>query len=281
MISIDGVKITPTVFPDGTSQVWKLPEELLQKLYKEPVCTITWEWEFKSGAEAEFIQLAQLKTLLDTYCDVINLNMPYLPYGRQDKRIENTSTFGLHTFAKLLNALNFNEVHVIDAHNNLRANMINRLEDHAPRTMIEEALRATKADMLLYPDSGALKRYSALRPTLYCDDNGKPDRDFSPPYVYAEKVREQSTGLIKGITIVGKVKDKKLLIVDDICDGGMTFKLVAEQALKVGAKEVHLFVSHGIFSRGLETLRESGIKRIFTHKGEEPLVTVPVYDGGH
>jgi hypothetical protein len=32
---------------------------------------------------------------------------------------------------------------------------------------------------------------------------------------------------------------------------------------------VHLYVTHGIFSRGLAPLRESGIKRIFTHKGEE------------
>ena len=64
------------------------------------------------------------------------------------------------------------------------------------------------------------------------------------------------------------IQNKTILIIDDICDGGMTFKLTAERLKELGAKEVHLYVTHGIFSKGLETLRESGIDRIFTRKGE-------------
>jgi len=59
-----------------------------------------------------------------------------------------------------------------------------------------------------------------------------------------------------------------VLIVDDICDGGMTFKLLARDLLAAGAKEVHPYVTHGIFSKGLDTLKESGIGRFFTYKGE-------------
>lgn len=258
MISINGVAIAPTIFPDGTSQVWKLSEKGLDALYKEGIINIKWDFE----NEAEFIHLAQLKTLLDTYCDIINLHMPYLPYARQDKHIDNNSTFALHTFAKLINSLNFNEVHVIDAHNNLRANMIERLEDHSPKKYIEDAIEATGADTLLYPDAGAKTRYFSY--SFIVDGS-----------VYADKVRDQSTGFIKGITITGKVKGKKLLIVDDLCDGGMTFKLVAEQALKDGAKEVHLYVTHGIFSKGTDTLKDSGISRIFTYKGEVTTFSSP------
>lgn len=268
MISINGVKIVPLIFSDKTSQVWKLPENLLQGIYKEPACTIKWEFE----TEAEFLQIAQLKTLLDTYCDVINLDMPYLPYGRQDKRVENNSTFALHAFAKVLNALNFNEVHTIDAHNNLRAHMIKGLEDHNASSFIMKAADAVGADLFLFPDAGAKTRYENL-PILRA---GRASE-----CVYANKVREQSTGLIKSITIVGKVKGKKLLICDDIADGSMTFILLAKEALKQGAQEVHLYVTHGIFSKGTEIVFASGISRIFTHKGEQPRVTVPLYDGGH
>lgn len=251
MISINGVGITPTIFPDGTSQIWKLSEGGLQELYKEGIITIKWDFE----SEAEFIHLAQLKTLLDTYCPVINLDMPYLPYARQDKRIDNNSTFALHTFAKLLNSLNFNEVHVIDAHNNLRANMIDRLEDHSPKKYITDAIKLSGADTLLYPDAGAKTRYFAY--SFIVDGS-----------VYADKVRDQLTGLIKGITITGKVKGKKLLIVDDLADGSMTFILLAKEALKQGAAAVHLYVTHGIFSKGTDVVFDAGISRIFTHKGE-------------
>ena len=35
-----------------------------------------------------------------------------------------------------------------------------------------------------------------------------------------------------------------------------------------GAKEIHLYVSHGIFSRGVKLVRSTGIQRIFTKEGE-------------
>ena len=57
-------------------------------------------------------------------------------------------------------------------------------------------------------------------------------------------------------------------MVDDLCDGGATFILLAKELLSKGAKEVHLFVSHGIFSRGLGVLFDAGIKRVFVKDGE-------------
>lgn len=247
MITLNGLKIVPTVFPDKTSQVWHLPDSVLADVYKDNEAIIGWQFE----SEAELIQVAQLKTLLDSYCEIVNLDMPYLPYGRQDKRVDNESTFALKTFSVLINALNFNEVRVLDAHNNSRAQMIRGLEDRSAKNYIADVAGAVKADALLFPDAGAKLRYAA-----YC----------IAPAVCATKIRDQETGKISGVRIDGKVSGKRILIVDDICDGGATFVALAGAAK--GAKEISLYVTHGIFSRGLEPLREAGIGRIFTHKGE-------------
>ena len=67
-----------------------------------------------------------------------------------------------------------------------------------------------------------------------------------------------------------------MLIVDDICDGGKTFELLAEQLYSNGAEEVNLFVTHGLFTKGLRPLKNAGIKRIFTNKGE----AIQMADGG-
>lgn len=64
------------------------------------------------------------------------------------------------------------------------------------------------------------------------------------------------------------LNDKNILIVDDICDGGATFMLLTKDLYKRGAKSINLFVTHGIFSKGLKPLKEAGINRIFTAKGE-------------
>ncbi len=142
---------------------------------------------------------------------------------------------------------------VLDSHNNERAHMINNLIDLSPKKFIEDAFEKSGADLLLFPDAGAKLRYESL-------NIGKS--------VWANKIRNQSTGRIESVWIEGKVTRKNIIIVDDICDGGMTFKMISDaaQAHKSGA--VHLYVTHGIFSKGVKTLRDSGIKRIFTYKGE-------------
>lgn len=249
MISVNGTIVRPDIFPDGTSQVWKLPEALLQAIYRDNEARVAWEFE----AEAELLWLAQLKVLLDTYTSFVYLYMPYLPFGRQDKRVENQSTFALTAFARLLNTLNFLTVTVLDAHNNSRAHAINGLEDLSPRSLIENAWEKTGANLLLYPDAGAKLRYEAYK---------------IGPSVCADKVRDQSTGNILKVTINGSVKSKRVLIVDDLCDGGMTFCLVAWAALALGAMEIHLYTTHGLYSKGVTGLRDAGIQRIFNRKGE-------------
>ena len=52
----------------------------------------------------------------------------------------------------------------------------------------------------------------------------------------------------------GNVEGKNCLIVDDICDGGRTFTDLAKKLNDKGAKELYLFVSHGIFSKGYDEL---------------------------
>lgn len=243
MIKLNGHLITPTIFPDKTSQVWKIPKSYFKK--KENLVF----WEFEN--ETEFLHIAQLKVLLDVQFGLGRaiLELPYLPYARQDKEITNESTFALYPFALLLNSLRFSEVQVVDPHNlRLSQHLINNLSYSRPDVNAWlESLRAKP----VYPDAGALKRY-----------------DGNPKSVHCEKVREPLTGAITGLKVIGKVKHINYLIVDDLCDGGRTFIEVAKKLYELGAKEVHLLVSHGIFSKGLEPLREAGIKRIFTRKGE-------------
>src|SRR5271169_755117 len=124
MITLNGHLITPTIFPDQSSQVWKIDETYFR-------CndnSILWEFE----NEAEFIWLAQLKQLITmkygTSAYTI-LELPYLPYARQDKEVTNESTFALFTFAPLLNSLYFDVVKIFDPHNvDLTKQLIDRVE---------------------------------------------------------------------------------------------------------------------------------------------------------
>jgi len=247
MIKLNGSSINVTMFPDNTSQVWKLPEQLLNKTN---YVYVTWEFSH----EGEFMHLAQLKMLLDKYNFRSDLSIKYLPYARQDKPISNDTTFALYAFARLLNTLEFSRVYLQDPHSKVAERMINNSVVDYYEKEIKQTFDLTNSDIMCYPDSGARNKYSILFPYITA--------------IYGEKDRNPLTGWIEKYNLKGDPKGKSVLIVDDICDGGMTFILLTKELLKAGAKEVNLYVTHGIFSKGLGCLKESGINRIFTADGE-------------
>jgi len=242
MIRIRNFKVQPTIFPDETSQVWKIPEECFLD------STIKWDFE----NEGELIQVAQLAALCHSKGHRVGLEIPFLPYGRQDKEISNSTTFALSPFADLINAMNFSIVSTLDAHSDVSSKIKNLL-NLVPMDEIGFAMQVCCPNLLGFPDRGAEKRYSFLQHAA----------------IIGQKKRNADTGFISYFGMHGdEPKNNTILIVDDICDGGVTFCLFAEMLLKAGAKEVHLYTTHGIYSKGLTPLRKSGIKRIFNRKGE-------------
>lgn len=246
MIYIDDIPINITLFPDNTSQVWKLPKEIIKKTYVQ----ITWKFH----TEGEFMHLAQLDNLLEKYGIERKLYLPYLPYARQDKTIDNNQTFALVSFTILLNSLGFSDIVCMDPHSSRAKELINNFKAIYPTEIIHYINEKTAADLFCYPDKGAKEKYSEIF--------------FFQPSIYGEKIRDQASGFITSYELFGDPKDKSILIVDDICDGGATFVYLSQALIKAGAKEVNLFVSHGIFSKGLKPLYKAGIKRIFTIDGE-------------
>lgn len=247
MITIQGGPINVTIFPDKTSQVWKVFEQY-PELKNNPILEVTWKFE----NEEELIHLAQLKMLLDNVCPKAHksLHIPCLPYARQDKQVSDTSTFALSTFARILNQQEWDVVSVIDPHSNVDK-LINNVFSMSVESTIKEVLLETGA-IPCYPDSGAYIRYGGHTDSL--------------PLI-GHKIRNQSTGDIVEYNITGSISDRVCLI-DDICDGGKTFIEAAKVLYNRGAKEVYLYTTHGIYSKGLDVLREAGIKRIFNYDGE-------------
>jgi ribose-phosphate pyrophosphokinase len=245
MISVNGWVVQPTIFPDKTSQVWKLPFDIRMSRH------VFIEWVFEQ--ESEFLWLAQLKELFDNHGADSDLSMPYLPYGRQDKQIVSGDAFALRTFARLINHLNFYRVTCIDPHSEVAAEMIKNLVVTPATGFIESACKEAQPDILCYPDEGARQKYSKL---------------INREYIWGEKIRDHTSGTILSYKLMGAVIARKVLIVDDICDGGATFTWLSRELLKAGAREISLYVTHGLFTKGLDPLIQAGIDRIFTKDGE-------------
>lgn len=237
-----------------------------------------------SVVEAENLQdelftIASLVSVLrDINSDIrIDLFMPYTPYARQDRRMDRHDAFSMKVYASMLNALKLNRVIVMDAHSDVAPALIDRCIN-IPQDFILKTLNRIDATfgydcVLVSPDMGATKKIHKASEVLPTEG-----------VLYMNKVRDTKTGQISGVKLLGGigewVKGKKLLIVDDLCDGGGTFIQAANELMKYNPASIELYVTHGIFSKGLAPIFNSGIYKIWTtdsikngYKGTGPNLT--------
>jgi|GEM_PF-290451 len=178
--------------------------------------------------------------------------IPYLPFARQDRRTSRLEPFSLKVLAGLINAQNYRSVHVFDPHSDGAEATVDRLVPHSNRTLAWHAWNSVaqrngvspEEVIIISPDAGAYKK---IFKTFSRQNASEPLADIA----VCSKVRDTSTGALSGTRVDRESLDgRPCLIVDDICDGGGTFVLLAEELRRRGAGSVSLVVSHGIFSKG-------------------------------
>lgn len=227
MIVVGGVVIEQNKFPDNTLFMRFDPNGA------EFDCrgNLLIEWYYEN--DAELFSLICVKRHLDrvySYSNVI-LYMPYIPHARMDRVKSDSDVFTLKYFCEVINSLNFQIVHVHDAHSNVSLALLNNVVDEGVDYYVKNAIDLSKAEALFFPDEGAMKRYS--------------DR-FNKPYAFGMKKRDWQTGKILGLDIINSenIVGKDVLIVDDICSRGGTFYHSAKALKAAGAKSVSLYVTH-------------------------------------
>ncbi len=182
----------------------------------------------------------------------IELNTLFIPclFGqRSDRRFNENESFGLKIVCDFINQMGFKRVEILDTHSDVSLALINNSVKISSFNYVQEVCNEiTKENLVLIsPDAGAYKKVF------------KYGEDLNLPVIAANKFRDIQGNIT--LNILGDVKDKDCLIVDDICDGGYTFLLLGEKLKELGAKKVYLYISHGYFSKGFKELNEilSGI----------------------
>nr|WP_233830521.1 ribose-phosphate diphosphokinase [Paraburkholderia sp. ZP32-5] len=190
----------------------------------------------------------------------IDLHLPYVPYARQDRVANPGESLSAKVFCELINAQGYRRVVIQDPHSDVTPALLDRvvIDDPLPalRRVVEHILDRHPDVALVAPDAGARKRVLKLASQL------------DLPAVFADKVRDTRTGAIKGTEIHDALPDGALLVIDDICDGGRTFTelarvLHAKQDYASARRPLYLYVTHGIFSKGLDALLD-GYTAVFT-----------------
>lgn len=167
----------------------------------------------------------------------VRLKMPYLPYARQDRVCAAGEALSLKVFCEIINAQNYASVQVWDVHSDVALALLDRAYNVHVAEFVERIARP--GTVLVAPDAGAAKKIAECAKRLGLE------------FISASKVRDPSTGQITQTRVISDPSTADFLIVDDICDGGRTFTELAPKLRAITSGRVCLYVTHGIFSRGL------------------------------
>lgn len=194
----------------------------------------------------------------------ISLTIPYFPYARQDRVCNFGEPFGARMMLTLINSLNCSEVIVYDPHSEV-------IEDKLMESTIitknkllcdslVEKLIVDRNLSIISPDAGASYEVDLFRTELSTKSQTYID------LFKCQKTRDLQTGNIIGINVPNRIKNKNCIIIDDICDGGRTFIEIAKKIFEKSENvDLYLYVTHGIFSKGLTQLKEYFLKIICYH----------------
>jgi ribose-phosphate pyrophosphokinase len=179
--------------------------------------------------------------------------MPYFGYARQDKKGKPRVPIGAKLVANLLSAAGVDRIMTMDLHADQIQGFFEVPVDHlyASELFIEDITNLNLPNLIIAsPDMGGSKRANAYAKIL------------NSGVVICYKERKQAN-VIGEMKILGDVKGKDVVIIDDMVDTGGTLTKAADLMMESGATSVRAYCTHGILSgTAYERLDNSSIAEL-------------------
>ena len=180
--------------------------------------------------------------------------IPYFGYARQDRKVAPRTSISAKLVSNLITKAGADRIVTVDLHAGQIQGFFDIPVDNLFATPIftRHIKRKIKNKNLICvaPDVGGVERARAL------------GRKLNAELAIIDK-RRSAPGKSLVMNVIGNVKGKVCIIVDDLIDSGGTIVNATEALKKRGAKEVHVYVTHGVLSGdAVEKIKKSKIKNL-------------------
>jgi len=167
--------------------------------------------------------------------------IPYFGYARQDRKTGPRTPISAKLVANLITVAGADRVLTLDLHAGQIQGFFDIPTDnlYAAPVFCRNIRECYDGDSLVIvsPDVGGVVRARAVAKTLEAD------------LAIIDKRRERA-GVSEVMNIIGDVKGRRCILIDDIVDSAGTLCNAAEALMKAGAKAVSAYVTHGVLSGG-------------------------------
>ncbi len=184
----------------------------------------------------------------------INAVVPYFGYARQDRKVAPRAPITAKLVADLMSVAGIDRLLTMDLHAGQIQGFFNLPVDHlyAAPVMLDEIRRQGLGDMVVVsPDAGGTERARAFAKRL---DAGLAIIDK----------RRSGPNVSEVMHIIGDVKGKPCVIIDDMIDTAGTLCTAAKALQEHGATDVYACATHGVLSGpALDRISQSALKKVF------------------
>ena len=192
--------------------------------------------------------------------------IPYFGYARQDRKTDGRTPISAKLVANLISTAGADRVLTMDLHAGQIQGFFDIPTDNmvAGPVILDDIRARYNGDklMVVSPDVGGVVRARGLAKRLGCD------------LAIVDKRRPEA-GTSEVMNIIGDVKGRRCIMVDDICDSGGTLCNAAAALKDAGATDVSAYVTHGVLSpkdgkRAIKRIEESVLDEIVICDTIEP-----------
>ncbi|XP_053202676.1 ribose-phosphate pyrophosphokinase 2 [Panonychus citri] len=166
--------------------------------------------------------------------------LPCFPYARQDKKDKSRAPISAKLVANMLSVAGADHIITMDLHASQIQGFFdipvdNLYAEPAVLKWIRENIPDWKQCVIVSPDAGGAKRVTSIADRL--------NVDFALIHKERKKANE-----VASMTLVGDVKDRTAILVDDMADTCGTICQAAQKLREAQASKVYAILTHGIFS---------------------------------
>tara|TARA_Y100000589_G_C27181995_1_gene641169 strand:- start:2248 stop:3180 length:933 start_codon:yes stop_codon:yes gene_type:complete len=240
-------KIEITQFSDGELNI-----AFLENIRNEDVYIIQ---SLNSPAENIMELLLMLDAAKRASAKNVVAVIPYLGYGRQDRKDRPRVPISARLMLDLMTAVGVNRIICMDLHSPQIQGFVNVPFDHLySRITILDRLKKMNLNeengVILAPDVGGAKMGQSYAKKLQLG------------FALIDK-RRPEPNQTEVVNLVGNLSNKHVIIIDDMIDTGGTICNAAETAIQNGAIDVTVVATHPVLSgQSVNKLQESSIKKV-------------------
>ena len=246
------VKTESRVFPDGESKITikKIPRQSIVLVVQSTFPPV----------DTNLLHLLSVISKVRKYSSKIYAVMPYIGYARQDREFLEGEVITISVIGQILRSVGTKKVITIDIHSTNALRELKMANNGWPEnvTAVFELVKYFKKlritnPLVVSPDSGGKQRAKEFANLLGTD------------FLYLEKNRNKKTGQVNILTSKVSVKNRNIILVDDMISTGGSIIKSTQFLKKQKCKRIFVACTHALLVNDAEKrIRNAGVSQIIS-----------------